>query len=267
MTWITADNYGDGWDEFRIPATADLVDKKLSVRFDKDDRVIDYTFTSPASLVWTAIEGTDKGISDTVQYDASCIASNLYFVDFVGNRDPDTAVSLILNLDSNQVLAVVAKRPDLETARSSYYDRLGNSDLSTMKVEYWQGVIGERTTLEDIKGYERTEELLGKWVRYRYTSDHIYEHIYVTNTHFAWHCLGGPDKGLACTEPCDYWKLASKIYMIVWRESVHPVCAVSIIDLQNMRTMGKQFCMHLASGKKETVLMGSYATLVGGRFL
>jgi hypothetical protein len=267
-TWIAPDTYGVGWDEYRLPPTTDLVGKHFRITFDNNSWIVDYSFRDDLSLLWTVIDGPHNGLTSSECYDASRIGHNIYFVDFVTSKNPDVSVSLIINLSTEQVLAAIATMPDLSTARSSYYERLGHGiDLSAMKLEYLHGVIGTDRDCRDIVPHNKTTDLVGKWMRYRYTENHIYEHVYVTSNMFAWHCLSGPDNGLACTEPCDYWKISDGLYMIVWRETVHPVCAISIINLRDMRSMGKQFCMNVVTGKRDRIIMGSYATLVGGRLL
>jgi hypothetical protein len=263
--WIAPEDYADGWDEFRLPVTTDLVGRDLRIRFDRDEAEHLYSFKAPGVLVREAGEAPGAGLPSTESYDATCVGKNIYFVDFVLARSPNVAISLILDLAAGRAFSVRVTTPDLETCRASYFTRLGRDDLSAMQVEYMNGVIDEDRGKRELAPYERTRDLLGKWMKYDYTHDHVYEHIYLTDKYFAWYSTSGPDKGLAATEPCDYWKLADDLYMIVWRETVYPICGLSIIDLKNMRTMGKQCGMNFMTGKRERVVMGAYATQVGSR--
>jgi hypothetical protein len=165
-------------------------------------------------------------------------------------------------LDSNtrKATVIVATAPDRKSASHSFVDRLGKSlDLSTMKVEILHANVNPSSSDEPIVPHERTTDLIGKRVKYTYSSKHVYEHIYLNDRFFTWHCLAGVEEGLADTEICDYFKIAPDVYMFTWREKVMPTFGVVLINLKDMRSNGKTFGLDLTSGKLVNFTMGSRA--------
>jgi hypothetical protein len=86
-----------------------------------------------------------------------------------------------------------------------------------------------------------SRELIGMRNRYRYSPTECYEHIYLNDSFYAWHCLEGVERGLADVDRCHYHQLAEQLYLFVWREKIIPTLGVILIDLKQMRTDGKIF--------------------------
>ncbi|MGL4858174.1 MAG: MoaF C-terminal domain-containing protein, partial [Enterobacteriaceae bacterium] len=87
--------------------------------------------------------------------------------------------------------------------------------------------------------HQFTRELIGMRNLYTYSPTERYEHIYLNEQFYTWHCLEGVEKGLADTDRCHYIKLAEKLYLFVWQEKIIPTLGIVLIDLENMRTDGK----------------------------
>ena len=86
-----------------------------------------------------------------------------------------------------------------------------------------------------------TTDLIGRRVEYTYSSTERYEHIYLNEDFYTWHCLMGSEKGLADTDRCHYLKLGDELYLFVWREKIIPTLGAVVADFSAMRTMGKIF--------------------------
>ena len=113
--------------------------------------------------------------------------------------------------------------------------------------------------IRSVVPHERTTDLIGKRIKYAYSSKHVYEHIYLNDRFYTWHCLAGVEKGLADTEICDYFKIAPDVYLFTWREKVMPTFGVVLINFKEMRSNGKTFGLDVASGKIINFTMGSRA--------
>ena len=83
--------------------------------------------------------------------------------------------------------------------------------------------------------------MVGKRVEYTYSPTECYEHIYLNERFYTWHCLLGSEKGLADTDRCHYYKLADRLYLFVWREKIVPTLGSVVVDLEALRTTGKIF--------------------------
>jgi hypothetical protein len=50
--------------------------------------------------------------------------------------------------------------------------------------------------------HERTGNLVGERIEWVYSSKDAYEHIYLNENTYCWHCIAGNEKGLADTDRC-----------------------------------------------------------------
>lgn len=259
-SWIDLGDWGKGMNEFKLPSSAELVGKELKFYFNVSNRLIKYVFHDASSLAWEVLEGPDKGQSSTETYEAIRVAPNIYFVDFVKKTLPNVSVSMALDLNTRMATALIATVPDKEAASQGFVDRLGKGlDLSTMKVEILHANVNPPSPDEPVVPHERTTDLIGKRIKYAYSSKHVYEHIYLNDRFYTWHCLVGVEKGLADTEICDYFKIAPDVYLFTWREKVMPTFGVVLINFKEMRSNGKTFGLDVASGKIINFAMGSRA--------
>lgn len=62
--------------------------------------------------------------------------------------------------------------------------------------------------------HEDTRELIGKRIEYMYSDSERYEHVYLNERLFTWHCLAGAEQGLADTERCRYLKIVDRLYIL-----------------------------------------------------
>jgi len=82
---------------------------------------------------------------------------------------------------------------------------------------------------------------VGQRIEYTYSPTERYEHVYLNDRLYTWHCLAGSEKGLADTDRCHYLRLAPLLYLFVWREKLVPTLGVVVVDLEQMKTTGKIF--------------------------
>ena len=256
--WIAIGDWAKGMNEYESPTSDGLVGKALKFYFDVDNRVIEYIIHDASSLRWEVLEGPERGRSGDEKYEAILAAPNIFFVDFVEKDKPNVSVSMAFDLNSRRATVVVGTAPDRKSATKSFVGRLGKGlDLSAMKVEILHANVNPSSPDEPIVPHRRTTDLIGKRVKYTYSSKHVYEHIYLNDRFFTWHCLKGPEKGLADTEICDYFKIAPNVYMLAWREKVMPTFGLVVINLEDRKSNGKTFGLDLGSGNIVNFTMGA----------
>ena len=261
--WIDVGELEEGMNEYKLPSTNELAGKELKFCFDTGKRVIDYTFHDASSLTWKVLKGPEKGRSNAETYEAIRVAPSIYFVDFVRRDLPNVSISMALDLNTSKATVLVATAPDRESASRSFVDRLRQGlDLSPMKVEFLHANVNPSPLDEPVRPHERTSDLVGKRTNYTYSRKHEYEHIYLNDRFYTWHCIKGPEKGLADTDICDYFKIAPDVYLFTWREKIIPTVGVVLINLKEMRSNGKLFGLDLSSGENVNFTMGSKATLL-----
>ncbi len=259
--WVNVGDLEEGMNEYKLTDTGELAGKILKLYFGAGRQVIKYDFHDISSLTWEVLEGREKGYSSTETYEAISVAPNIYFVDFVRKDPPNVSISMALDLNTGRATVVIATVPDKKSARRDFVDRLGQGlNLSMMKVEFLHANVNPSHPDEPVVPHERTTDLVGRRNKYTYSSQHEYEHIYLNDRFYTWHCIKGPEKGLADTDICDYFKIAPDIYLFTWREKVIPTVGVVLINLKEMRSNGKIFGPDLASGKIVNFTMGSKVT-------
>ncbi|MEV0587072.1 MoaF C-terminal domain-containing protein [Nonomuraea sp. NPDC050310] len=86
-----------------------------------------------------------------------------------------------------------------------------------------------------------TRELIGRRALYRYSPDHLYEHVYLSSTRYAWQCLVGAQRGHGDVDLAATWKLADDLYVFTFREFRIPVAATWLYDWAARRTVGTFF--------------------------
>jgi hypothetical protein len=199
-------------------------------------------FVDDHMLTWEMVGDGRKG---DAEYKAFEVRPNIFFVDFY-KPGYDEQVSIVLNFSTGQALAGI----------SGFHIKDGQKRTWTELTDASIGSYGSVTP------FQPTKDLIGKHILYRYTPRDAYEHIYLNQGTFTWHCLSGTEKGLADTEPCKMLKLDDQLYLLFWSEKVMPVESIVVVDLGQMRSTGRFFCWDPKPAKRVHLLFGSYATVL-----
>ncbi|HSW57617.1 MAG TPA: MoaF C-terminal domain-containing protein [Dehalococcoidales bacterium] len=200
---------------------------------------------------------------DTQSYVAMRVAPQIYFVDFVIKPVTNVSVSMALDPDTGRATVVKATIPDIQNIEFSFRQRLGkDADLISIQLEINHAVIGHFSPDEPVPSHPRTMDLIGKRIKYTYGHDRVYEHIYLNERFYAWHCLKGAEAGLGDTDISDYFKVAPDIYLFIWREKIMPTFGLVLINLRDMRSNGKTFGLDIAAGQYLNFTMGAVAELL-----
>ncbi|MCZ7664597.1 MAG: molybdenum cofactor biosynthesis F family protein [Thermoleophilia bacterium] len=241
--WIPVGDLAKGFehDSYSLSPTNALAGKTLSLSYE-DGRVVEHRFTSESALTWTVTEGAEQGRTATEQYRAIEIREGIYFVDLVKNGERATSLSIVLDLCRGICTAVIGRLPDEARARTDLLSRRASSgvDLTPVEAAFLSGAIDAIFT-DQTPRHEPTADLVGRRVQYIYSPTEAYEHIYLNQQFYTWHCLRGVEKGLADTDRCHYYKLGDELYLFVWREKLIPTLGVVVVDYQSMRSNGKIF--------------------------
>jgi len=222
----------------------DLAGKCFAVHF-SDGWVIRYGFQPDRKMTWQVIRPTfsnsEASPPCSESYRASCLRDGFYLVDFVEHRCPTKTWSVVFDFHQNIVTVVLASMPSKEETLKPMFQRVVDQEIVTpVRHEILHGSIG-REFAEDSPKHQPTNELVGKRVRYQYGPNDAYEHIYLNQQFYTWHCLQGPEVGLADSDFCRYYQLGEALYLFVWLEKVIPTVGVILIDFQKKKTTGKIF--------------------------
>lgn len=206
---------------------SDLAGLTLTCRFNQQDAIATCQIEDEKKLRWEG-QQTD--------YRATSIRPGILFIDFIDPTRQGATVSLICNQNSGEVTAVFGRMPDEQAVRLSAFSRVEQGlPLTAVQVEFRFGRLNaDCDTLPHF-----TDELLGLRNLYIYSPTERYEHCYLNDNFYAWHCLDGVEKGLADVDRCHYIKVADQLYLFVWQEKIIPTLGVILIDMEQKRTDGK----------------------------
>jgi hypothetical protein len=246
-----------------LTLTDDLVSRSLVLHYE-DGSVTQFTFTSASDLEWVVLEGPDKGASGRETYTAVRPREDIYLVDYLSSREASTSVDIVLDLGSGQATTVVGTLPTLaEVQKSAFALATEGSDLTAVRARFLAAAIDKPFSVES-HTQRPTDEMVGKRVQYVYGPTEAYEHIYLTDKLYTWHCLAGIEKDLADTDRCHYYKLGEQLYLFVWREKIVPTMGLVVADWGDAkRSMGKLWGYETADfGTMSNAMVGADATVL-----
>ncbi|MHC5599855.1 MAG: phenolic acid decarboxylase [Nostoc sp.] len=253
--YLDYDYLEEGLDTHRLSLTETLAGKKLELYLEDNTKLF-IDFQSASQLEWRKLNESPK----LEQYQAIAVRPDIFFVDWVYHEDPNQSMSLAVDLVAQEATLVWSILPNPEDAIPNLNERIRkDNDLSAVKVRIsYAGIGGERSQ----KVHQTTQELVGKRIKYTYSNQHTYEHIYLNESLFTWHCLAGEGKGSSETNPVDYIKLGEELYLFVWREVIAAWVGIIVIDLSQNRTAGKTFWTKPQVNKIFNLTVGAYAQLL-----
>lgn len=231
--WIPVGELADGFspESNILPSSYDLVGRAIGLQF--EDGTV-FTLRIDREGEGQIIELED---GDHRPVRVTSLREQLYFIDYVPQDHASDSATFLLDLASGAVLQVFGTLPNAgETAASLLTRAASGQPLTAVKVQFRAGrTIGS----EGDYGFPRTVELVGKRVRYRYSKTELYEHIYLNEAFYSWHCLSGVEAGLADTDLCHYFKLRDNLYLFIWQEKIVPTLGIVTVDLARNKTDGK----------------------------
>jgi hypothetical protein len=250
--WTPLSEMADGFDEYRPPLSRALVGHRVELHCRSVDGEAEFTLIhefGAGTLRWTLQEAasTTAGIED---YELFEMQPGLFFLHYLrSGEDHPVAVTMALDTTIGQATGAVGElglEPDPHLARQHWF----------------QGHV-EGSGATAAGAHQPTAELLGHRIRYAYSSDDVYDHVYLTRQLFTWLCVGGAEAGLGDTDRATYWKLAEQTYLFSWLEKNVGVEGMVLIDLGARRTVGIQFGLDQRTGALVNLTMGAYAQDLG----
>ncbi len=262
--WISVGALGDSFapDSNILARTDDLVGKHLTLHAEGGGTAR-YEFVTADALNWTASDnGNAESGSET--YVATSLRPGIYFIDFIkaGSRPP-CSVSIVADLNAKVATIVTGVLPTTAEAHTSILSRAqAKRELTPVATRFTAATI-DRPFDAAASHHEPTTDLIGMRLQHRYNPHELYEHIYLNEKRYAWHCITGIEQGLADVDRCHYYRIAANLYLFVWREKIVPTLGAIMLDLDRMKTTGKIF--GYADDALTTVSnfqVGAYSTLL-----
>ncbi|MGQ4596407.1 MoaF C-terminal domain-containing protein [Nocardia sp. R6R-6] len=244
--WTPLNEMAEGFDEYRPEDSGALTGRRIVIdaKFLDTGTAVIFTHTFTDTTVdWQTTEPNSPSGTDT--YELFEMQPGLFFLHYRrSNENHPTVVTAAIDLISGQVTGAIGE--------------LGLGAHPHLAQQRWfQGRIAD-TESPASSPHASTDELIGRRIRYAYSSDDVYDHIYLNEHLFTWVCSGGAENGFADTDRCWYWKLRDNTYLFSWLEKNVGVEGLVLIDLDARRGVGIQFGMDQRSGELVNLTMGSY---------
>jgi hypothetical protein len=240
-----------GFDEYKPKPTEELSQKAITIYLNLNNWVIKYIFHDANFLTWEVLEGTqEKGTSDSENYESFSLAPGIFLIDFVKRSKPEQCITMTLDLNAMKATVAIT---DIVREEGDQY---------LCQHDFVHAEIDKAGSNGDIIPHERTTDLIGKRIMWTYSCIHKYEHIYLNDCLFTWHCLGGPEKGVADTNGCVCFRLAPDVYLFSWWEKLLPCRAVMIFNLKEMRSAGSFFGGNPETKQIVHCTVGAYGKLL-----
>jgi hypothetical protein len=229
-----------GFSENALVPSPDLAGKQLKLYYEGGN-VTSYRFIDGESLVWSTAAGEGKEEKGFENYLATQPVEGIYFVDYLVCRGDTTSISIVLDMHRGIATVVEGFLPtEKEALEPIYLKAQLKKPLSGVRTVFTPASIDQPFTSRTPRHAE-TRDLIGKRIQYIYSSKDAYEHVYLNQHKYTWHCIAGSEVGQADTEYCTYYKIADDLYLFVWQEKVVPTLGVVMLNLKKMKTTGKLF--------------------------
>ena len=194
--WISVGELAEsfGSDSYAPPRTAGLAGSVHTLHFE-DGIVTEYRFLSGSRLSWTLGGlGGDGPRAGEAEYFAFEVRPGIYFIDYVPAASRPTAISLVLDLTRGMATSLTAHLPGSADVGESLAARIARGDeLTAVTAEFASASVDEGFTASTPR-HAPTADLVGRRVEYTYGPTERYEHIYLNEEYYTWHCLAGSEK-------------------------------------------------------------------------
>lgn len=215
-TWLPLDGLAPGFDAAKAELTDALAARSFTT-VDEDGVRATYRFDADA-VTWESGSETGRDDVEVIEVD-----EELYYAQYTTAAHPDEAVTLILDLRSGHALTVISTLGTAAPGRTAVQMSFTPSTIAELELR------GEAPA--------PTDELIGRRVLWVYSTVHAYEHVYLSPHWYSWHCLAGPEQGLADTDENTVWRVRPGIYVFTWREKVIPCGSVTIADHRDQKAL------------------------------
>lgn len=212
----TIEELSQGFSEYRLPQIEEIVGQTYTLNYETV-KIID--------------RAEDKEEKTSAIYTAVSPRKNIIMIDCVCSYGDTKSLTTVIDLNKNIATTLTGLLPNREEVLISQFERGDKGlPLTSVKGIFEHAAVNTAFT-EETEKHEFTTELVGERIAFQYSSNDMYEHVYLNENYFTWHCIKGIDKGLCDTDRCFYLKLEDNLYWFIWMEKVVPTIGTVVEDL------------------------------------
>ena len=220
--WKNYEDFAAGIDHNRLPATDELVESKFDLRLESGASM-SISFAGKHEAKWS-----DGGDQQTDWIEAIKVAEDVFFIDMTFTSRPRDAQTYIVNTRTLRVLSILSHVRE---------DKVEGEPLVTQKFD--PGILHKKGSEASGPVPGPTRDLIGLRGFYRYSPNHLYEHIYLSSQRYAWQCLVGEQRGHGDVDLATTYKFDENLYLFTFREFIIPVASVFFYNMSTLRSTGK----------------------------
>jgi hypothetical protein len=220
--WRNYEDFSAGIDHNRLPATDELVNNTLEIRL-ASGTAMSIDFAAKHEAIWS-----DAQAQRTDWIEAIKVAENTFFIDMTFRSRPRDAQTFIVNMKTLRVLSILSHVRE---------EKVEGEPLVTQKFD--PGLLVRKTVDASGPVPAPTRDLIGLRGFYRYSPNHLYEHIYLSSQRYAWQCLVGEQRGHGDVDLATTYKFDENEYVFTFREFIIPVASVFFYNMEDLRSTGK----------------------------
>jgi len=251
--WKNYEDFATGIATNRLPNTDRLAGSGFRITLaDGTDGTL--KFVDWKIFEWRFASGPHSGTSGRDWYEAIDVAKDVVFIDTLSQSRPREAMTLIVNTQTQRVLAVVS------TVAAEKVP--GEPQVSQ---QFLTGVLGDPSVPPMGPEPTPTRDLIGLRSLYCYSPEHVYEHIYLNSERYCWQCLVGVQRGHGDTDLATTYRFDEDQYIFTFREFIIPVASVFFYNMKQLRSTGK-FLGITSSGEIQNNPAGAYIQKVSMTF-
>lgn len=221
--WRSYDEFAAGIDAYRLPSI-NLAGTHLGLTLN-DGTVLTLNFESE-SVLWEARGAVNAAAGTCDPYDAVKVRENVIFVNLPLSSVERESLTVIYSTSTHRAILVRSVIGDEEV-----------EGTPRVLQSFWSGVTDDGEATGAKPGPSR--DLIGKRNLYRYSPEHLYEHVYLSSQRYAWQCLEGVQRGHWDVDLSTVWKFDDGLYLFCFREFRIAVASVWLHDLgYQLKTTG-----------------------------
>ncbi|WML31755.1 molybdenum cofactor biosynthesis F family protein [Neobacillus sp. OS1-32] len=259
--FISVGELSVGFSENMMQPTSDLIGEQFCFYYENGSKA-EISFVDIETLKWTKKEN-GKHEKMICSYTAVKPRENIYFINFIVSFGDSKSLSIILETKQQIATIITGVLPATEELLIPMLKRAEQALPLTAVKTYFEHVSVDAPFTDNTTKHPKTKDLVGKRVQFVYSSKDMYEHIYLNEHSYSWHCIAGNEKGLCDTDRCYYYQIAENLYLFVWNEKVIPTVGIVLEDFDVMRSYGKIYGYEDYSvGRVINFPVGSYATIL-----
>jgi hypothetical protein len=225
--WKSYEDFAAGIATNRLPNTDRLAGSDFPITLsDGTDRTL--KFVDGKIFEWRFASGPYAGTSGRDWYEAIDVAKDVVFIDTLSQSRPREATTLIVNTHTRRVLAVVSTVAEEKSPGEPQ-----------VRQQFLTGVLGDPSVPPTGDKPAPTRDLIGLRSLYRYSPEHVYEHIYLSSERYGWQCLVGVQRGHGDTDLATTYRFDEDQYIFTFREFIIPVASVFFYNMKQLRSTGK----------------------------